>query len=284
MLTAQAAQELVPLDVEQVESFMLTQPQVECPVVHHFGPGTYTREVTMYAGTTAVGHHQRFPQLNVMLTGKVAMIQDDKTVTVLEAPLIFVGEPGRKIGHVMETCTWLNVYPNPDNERNVDVLEDRWLDKSTTFRAFQEVRPDIHADDRADFLWLIDKAGFDEATVRAQSENEVDQIPMPDGYGSYLTVRTSPIEGQGIFVTLPFQAKQTIGPARIDDKRTPLGRYVNHSKTPNCEYFKYDGDIWLRSLRSLHGCLGGNPGEELTVDYAQALSLSGIEIKRGEFQ
>jgi hypothetical protein len=31
------------------------------------------------------------------------------------------------------------------------------------------------------------------------------------------------------------------------------------------------GDIWLLAMRDISGCRGGDPGEELTVDYKQAL-------------
>ena len=36
-----------PAKIEKVESHLLDLPQVECPVVHHFGPGIYIREVTL---------------------------------------------------------------------------------------------------------------------------------------------------------------------------------------------------------------------------------------------
>jgi SET domain-containing protein len=68
---------------------------------------------------------------------------------------------------------------------------------------------------------------------------------------------------------------QIIAPARIAGKRTPAGRYVNHSMNPNCKYIADEnGDIYLVSLRDIDGCKGGGCGEELTVDYRQALILN----------
>lgn len=283
MLANATSSEVTPhIDVEKLESHMLSMPQVECPVVHHFGPQTYIREVTLPAGAIALGHAQRFPQLNVMLTGKVAMVMDDTTVKVLEAPMIFMGEPGRKAGYIIETCTWLNIYPNPTDERDIDKLEDMFLDKSGVFKSQEQ--PDVHQEDREDFLWLINRAGFGEDTVRAQSENLADQIPMPAGY-DHVTIRKSPIEGKGVFLSYPCPEGSLIGPARIGDMRTPIGRYTNHSKTPNCEFIRAgDGSIWLRALDDIKGCMGGGQGDELTIDYAQALSLSGVYINRGEVQ
>lgn len=283
MLAKATKQEVMnPAELEQLESHMLDFPQVECPVVHHFGPGVYIREVTLPAGTFAVGHAQRHEHLNIMLAGSVAVLGDDGEVKVLHAPLIFTGQPGRKVGVILETCIWQNVYPNPDNERDVDVLEAKWLDKSGTWQAHEAAKQlsliDAHEADRLDFLKVVKLAGFDEATVRAQSENQADQIPMPDGFAR-ITVRPSPIEGQGIFLSYPAEQGELIGPARLNGMRTPLGRYTNHSRTPNAVFVKQGGDIYLYALRRIAGCTGGSQGEEVTIDYRQALALSGIYLE-----
>jgi hypothetical protein len=121
--------------IEQVEAAMLNLPQVDCPVAHHFGPGIYIREVTMPSGIFAIGHLQKYPQLNVMLAGKVLMEKDGE-MQVMSAPLIFVGEPGRKVGYVLETCVWQNIYAT--EETDIDKLEDMFLDKSETWNQFEK--------------------------------------------------------------------------------------------------------------------------------------------------
>ena len=269
--------------LEELESHMLDLPQVECPVVHHFGPGIYIREVTLPAGAFAVGHAQRYEHLNIMLAGSVAVIGEDGKAKILRAPTIFVGQPGRKVGVILETCIWQNVYPNPDNERDIDVLEDRWLDKSATWQVHQAASKLSLIDscdvDRADFSLMVKEYGFNEQLVRSQSENTDDQVVMPDGYAQ-ITVRPSSIEGHGIFLSSPIEQGELIGPARINGLRTPLGRYTNHSMTPNAVFAKSgNGDIYLYALRRISGCTGGSQGEEVTVDYRQALALSGIYIK-----
>lgn len=283
MLAETASREVMtPAELEKLESHTLELPQVECPVVHHFGPGVYIREVTLPAGAFAIGHSQRHEHLNIMLTGSVAVLGDDGQVKVLQAPMIFTGKPGRKVGVILETCIWQNVYPNPNDERDVDVLEARWLDKSGTWQAHEAARQlsliDAHEADRVDFFRVINEAGFDPATVRAQSENEDDQIPMPSGFAR-ATVRQSPIEGRGIFLSYPADEGELIGPARLNGMRTPLGRYTNHSCTPNAVFVKQGDDIYLYALRRISGCVGGSQGEEVTVDYRQALALSGIDLK-----
>jgi hypothetical protein len=276
-----------PAKIEQVESHLLDLPQVECPVVHHFGPGIYIREVTLPAGVLAIGHAQRFDHLNIMLTGSVAVVGDDGQTKVLQAPMIFVGKPGRKLGYVLETCIWQNVYAT--DERDIDKLEAMFLDKSATWQAHAEAAKQLETyhrrEDREDFELVVRLAGFTPASVRAQSENPHDQIAMPSGFAPKFTVRDSAIEGKGVFLSAPVDDNEVIAPARIDGMRTPAGRYTNHAKTPNAKFVKDEsGDIWLVATRRIAGCVGGSQGEEVTVDYRQALALSGINLIEGESQ
>ena len=59
--------------------------------------------------------------------------------------------------------------------------------------------------------------------------------PLPSG----LTVADSRIAGQGLFTTRRLVAGTALGIShyRIDGEyiRTPLGGFINHSDTPNCE-------------------------------------------------
>jgi len=273
---------LTPTKLLELESHMLSLPQVECPVVHHFGPGIYIREVTLPVGILAIGHTQKYDHMNIMLSGSVAMLDEDGRVKILKAPIISVGKPGRKVGVILETCIWQNVYPNPNNEKDIDVLETKWLDKSNTWQvcdAAKKLNSIVSHDfDRQDFKNLIAQSRFDEATIRIQSENEDDQIPMPNGFDK-VSVRSSTIEGRGIFLSYPVNAGELIGPARLNGMRTPIGRYTNHSATPNAIFVKHEDDIYLYASQRIAGCIGGSQGEEVTIDYRQALTLSNIYLK-----
>lgn len=120
-----------PDNLELIEGGLLSLPQVECPVVHHFGPGIYIREVTIPAGTLAIGHAQKFHHLNILLKGSVAMIIDG-AVKVVKAPLIFTGSPGRKLGYALEDTVWQNIYAT--EETDIEKLEDWIVDKSQTWQ------------------------------------------------------------------------------------------------------------------------------------------------------
>jgi hypothetical protein len=104
--------------------------------------------------------------------------------------------------------------------------------------------------------------------------------PLVHRFGPGLYIRESDIEGQGLFLSAPVAAGAIIAPGRLDGKRTPAGRYVNHSATPNCFYIKTESDdVYLIAKRDIIGCQGGDQGEELTVDYRQGISLADAEAK-----
>ena len=264
--------------VEQVEAAMLDLPQAPCPVIHRFGPGIYIREVTLPAGIFAIGHAQRHEHMNIMLKGRVTMINDNGSTTELVAPMAYVGKPGRKIGYIHEDVVWQNIYAT--TETDVATLEATYLDKSEAWQQDQRLRTQATAlrieVDRADYRALLDEVGIPHTTARAQSEDESDQIPMP--LGSYaIMIGASDIDGKGVFATAPIEAGVVIAPARIAGKRTPVGRYTNHSATPNAVMVQRpNGDIDLVATMRIEGCAGGQPGEEITIDYRQALRLSGI--------
>lgn len=265
--------------IDNLEAEMLALPQVACPVVHHFGPGIYIREVTLPAGALAVGHRQRFWHTNIMLKGRVSILQDNGDWCELVAPLFFVGKPGRKVGFVTETVVWQNVYAT--EETDIDKLEATYLDKSPVWEADSQ-KKQLQAfvsreADRIDYFRLLEEAGISHELALAQSENESDQLHM---HCAVVRILPSPIDGRGVFVSSPFEAGEVIAPARLGIKRTPVGRFTNHSATPNAQMVQRPhGDIDLVATRRIEGCRGGDPGEEVTIDYRQALGLSGIAFK-----
>lgn len=249
-----------------MEVATLDLPQTEVPVIHHFGPGIYIREVHMKAGTFAVGHHQKKEHLNILLKGAVRMLNPDGSTFDVHAPLLYVGKPGRKMGYVLEDVIWQNIYAT--DETDVQKLEELFLDKSEIWKAKNQIS------DQRDFKDAIKEIGFDELTVWEQSSNEDDQIPMPHGSWIFKTGNSN-IHGIGIFATADAEAGKIIGPARLNGMRTPLGRYTNHSRNPNAKMIKTtNGDIYLQLTSAVSGCRGGMDGEEITIDYRESVRLA----------
>lgn len=279
-IAAEAMRGLTTQGIEHAEVTMLAEEQASCPVNHYFGPGVYIREVSMSAGLFAIGHKQTKEHVNIMLKGRVLMLNEDGSTAELVAPLMFTGKPGRKMGYILEDVVWQNIYAT--EERDVQVLESMFLEKSPAWQELEDRRLEAqrkeHVGDRDDFQHMLNESGFTAHTVQRQSENPTDQCPMPQGSWKVKTGQ-SPIQGTGIFLTADAAAGEVLGPARIKGLRTPLGRYTNHSPTPNARMVLLPtDDIYLVTLRDVKGCAGGLDGDEVTIDYRQALRLHGITL------
>jgi hypothetical protein len=239
----------------------------------------------MPAGTFAIGHRQKEQHLNILLSGKVAMLDHDGAPKVVSAPFMYTGTPGRKVGYIIEDVVWQNIYST--NETNIENLEERFLDKSNASKDFHQklfdVRSFLSETDRQDFKRTIEELGFSEEEVSIVSQDASDQIDFPQESGSKISLRKSPIHGTGIFANFSIDEFEVIGPARLDGKRTPIGRYANHSVNPNSFFVSNDdGDIYLMSMRKIKGCSGGDSGEEVTVDYCQAVKINKMTLQGGE--
>lgn len=115
------------LRIRDLEGAMLQMEQVECPVNHHFGDGTYVRETHMPAGTFAVGKRHRFKVVNILLKGEITVYNGEKEGTSrMKAPCIFTSEPGiKKMAYFHEDTVWLNIHPA--EETDVDKIEEKVL-------------------------------------------------------------------------------------------------------------------------------------------------------------
>lgn len=256
-----------------LERVLLKKEQVDCPVVHRFGPGLYIREVTIPAGTIAIGHHQNYEHLNVVLAGSVMLLHADGTTELVKAPTIFVAPPGRKVGYILEDLVWQNIYAT--EETSIEKLEAHYLTKSPvhgeTLTGFSKLERLV---DREDYLAALSEFGLSEWVVRKMAERTDDRCPLPFG-GYSVQVGNSHIEGKGLFATAAFQVGDVIAPARIAGKRTIAGRYANHAKCPNAVAVRYaNGDISFIALEPIAGNKGGHLGDEITVDYRQVLAIN----------
>ena len=90
--------------------------------------------------------------------------------------------------------------------------------------------------------------------------------PLPD----CLTIGQSQIDGLGLIATKDIEAGKCLGRTHISVNirrtqewiRTPLGGFINHSDTPNCEVREdVDRSLMLFTLRQIL------PNEELTLKY-----------------
>lgn len=114
-------------NLPNLEAAMLAEPQVDCPVTHHFGPNLYIREIFIPADTFALGRVHKAETMNILLKGKMAMLFNGE-VKLIEGPATFVTGHGRKLVLVIEDCTFQNVYAT--DETDLDVIEEMFIDKT----------------------------------------------------------------------------------------------------------------------------------------------------------
>ncbi len=262
--------------ITEVEAEALTLPQVGCETFHIFGPGIYIREVRIKAGVSVIGHLHRRAHMNYVLAGAVEMRENDGPLHVVRAPHRYNSPPGRKVGKALEDLVWQNVFAT--EETDVEKLEKLLFAKSDSFLShaafIQKNKSDGREVDRQDFLAALEENGFSIYDARRFSEITDDLTPMP--YGEDVVIRASSIEGKGVFLQSGAVPGQILCPARIAGKRTPAGRYTNHSKNPTAEFVERGGDAFLRAKTHIAPyCNELVPGDEVTVDYRQALSLAG---------
>ncbi len=131
-----------PLDnsaIEALEGTLLGHPQMEIKYVHRFAPGIYIREAHVKAGMVGIGHEHKQETINILLKGRLRIVNSDHTVLELQAPLTFNSAAGvRKTAYFLEDTIFQNVLPNPTNETDILKLEDLFVIKSQTFLDYEK--------------------------------------------------------------------------------------------------------------------------------------------------
>jgi|TARA_R110000772_G_scaffold131002_2_gene239233 SET domain-containing protein len=85
--------------------------------------------------------------------------------------------------------------------------------------------------------------------------------PLPES----LTIKSSGIEGLGLFATQDIKAGTQLGVTHIiisdDIIRLPLGGFINHTDNPNCVRINVANKSYLHTLKDI------KQDEELTLKY-----------------
>jgi hypothetical protein len=264
--------------IEEIERILMLADQSPAPVIHRFGPGLYMREVMLKAGCIVIGNEQLFEHQNMMLTGRLTLISTEGTKE-LTAPASFIGKPGRKVGLIHEDSYWINIFATC--EQDIETLESKYLYITQEAKAsvYKNRMSKNTEEDKNDYLKVLEEYGFVKEEVESQVKYSWDMTSLP--YGAYkFMVADSPINGKGVFATCEISKGEIIGPARINGKRTVCGRMTNHGINNNAIFIEKDnGDLDMVATKNIGGNLGGFNGEEILIDYRQALRLSQPYLK-----
>lgn len=257
---------------------LLKQKQPLNSIVHRFGGGLYIREAYYKKNFLIIGQEHVSEHMNVLLKGSINVIDGDGQVQTLVAPHMFVAKAGSKVGFTLEDVVWQNIYVTSSTD--VEYLESVLFKSPDILKQHQEQKLleeyPLHEEDRQDFLLVVKESGWTIEDIELVSKHRKDCIPFPDGSYS-ICAGNSPIEGKGMFSTAEIKQNSIIAPMRLGGCRTPAGYLINHSKNPNAIALINDlGDMFLVAIRDISGMVGGDLGEEITLDYKQVMQLNGL--------
>jgi hypothetical protein len=95
-----------------------------CPVTHRFAPGIYLREIFIPKGTVLTGKLHKHAHPNFLMRGEVMVVTEHAGRQHLTAPLAMISQAGTKRAvYALEDTVWITVHANPDNTRDLAVLE-----------------------------------------------------------------------------------------------------------------------------------------------------------------
>ena len=250
--------------VEALQDELFKLPQAAIVTEHIFKPGIYERKITIPAWTVLTGAEHKTDYKVRLEVGTIAVNTDDG-VKVLTGPLEFDAKAGmQRAGRVFENeVVWVDVYPNPDDCTDLGVLEDRLYVIPECGLA--DSRTDVQKA-RIDYNLFLHQIGMTQDEMDSIVHIEYDLMDMPEEV--FTQLRESPIHGKGLFATKDFEAGEVVCPGRINGKRTPAGRFINHSLNPNIVPKKVGDDIYAVAARKIQA------GDELLVDYRASMRVN----------
>jgi hypothetical protein len=264
--TAVVTPELMRQKVVALQDELLQMPQADIVTVHTFLPGVYERKITVPPWTVLTGAAHK-TNYRVRLEKGTIAVNRGTEVVVLTAPCEFDAKAGeQRAGRVFEDkVVWVDVYDNPDDCQDIPTLEDRLyvvpecgLGSTRRQLAIESAQ--------TDYQLFLEQLGVDQPTMDAIVTIESDLVDMPEGHD--VELKESPVHGIGMFATRYFFAGEVICPGRLDGKRTPAGRYINHSQDANVMPYKFGDDLYVIALKDV------GVGNELLIDYRDAVGAN----------
>lgn len=258
--------------VKAIEEELLKMPQAEIQTLHKFMPNIYERTIRIPAWTVLTGAEHRTPYKVRLDKGTIAVNTDDG-VKVLTAPFEFDAPAGvKRIGRVFEDeVVWTDIYDNLDNCTDIAELEARFYVVPECGLGENRVALQLQAD-RDDYTLFISQLGVPQDVMDEIVTNTTDLIEMPEEYA--VELRDSKIHGKGLFALKFFEEGDVVCAGRLGGKRTPGGRYINHSFNSNITPVKIGDDIFAIAKCKIY------PNEELVVDYRASMRVNfGIMIE-----
>ena len=133
--------------VDELEAEMLsTLSIIDCPVTHIFTPNLYAREIFMPAGSLVTSKIHKTEHPYVVSQGLVSVWVDNGKEIIIKAPFSGITNPGtRRVLYVWEDTIWTTFHVDAEDCRNVDMIEERIIEKHDNKLITEEVRDKMSA-------------------------------------------------------------------------------------------------------------------------------------------
>lgn len=117
---------------DQLEAEIAKLPKVDAPIKNHFSHGIYAREMKMAKGTILTGKIHKHDCFNAVF-GDITVFNETEGFSKRLTGFNFFSSPAgtRRAGIAHEDTTWITFHPNPDEERDMDAIEDSVIEKYT---------------------------------------------------------------------------------------------------------------------------------------------------------
>jgi len=107
--------------IDKLEAAMVVNGNlIDCPLMHRFTPGLYTREIFMPAGSMVTSRIHKTEHQFILLEGVVSVFSDNDGEQLLKAPYVGITLPNtRRVLYVHENARWITAHPvdiMPENE------------------------------------------------------------------------------------------------------------------------------------------------------------------------
>lgn len=107
---------------------VMEEVSVDDMTYHNWCKGLYARRMHLPAGTVLVGKMHKEENLFFLLLGSMVIYSDNGQTVRIDAPYMATSAPGTKrAGIALTDCIVMNIHPNPDDETELDVLEERYV-------------------------------------------------------------------------------------------------------------------------------------------------------------
>jgi len=126
---------------EKIRAISMEQNSTpNCPLKHHFAPGSYCREIFIPQGMMVIGKIHKHAHINILSKGHV-LVYTEQGPEEFEAPRTWTSEPGTKrVVYAVTDVVWNTIHVT--EETDLEAIEDFVIAK--TYEDYDAFRKQLY--------------------------------------------------------------------------------------------------------------------------------------------